>query len=142
MKDVQSQFSAAQAITASAASTNYLNLGAPKTPPGAPAALTRDIGGGNSQPIEIEVVEAFATLTSLTVNVEVDDNSAFSSAKIVATTGPIAVADLTLGAYLPISMIPPGADEQYMRLNYVVTGTNASTGQITSGLVFGRQTNG
>lgn len=137
MKDLQTEFSDAQAITASAASTNFINLGAPNTVPGAPSATPRDIGGGGRQHVSIEVVEAFATLTSLTVNVEVDDNSSFSSAKTVATTGPIAVAALTLGAKLPISMLPKGVDEQYLRLNYVVAGSNATAGKITAGLSVG-----
>jgi len=142
MKDAFSQFSDEQAVTASAASTNHLNLGAAKTPPGAPAAVVRDIGGGNNQPIEVEVTEAFATLTSLTVNVEVDDNSSFTSAKTVATSGAIAAADMVVGYKFPISMVPPGANEQFMRLNYVVAGSNATAGKITAGLVFGRATNG
>jgi hypothetical protein len=135
MKDVQAEFSAAQAITATAASTNFINLGLPKTAPGAPAATKRDLG--THQAIEIQVVEAFGTLTSLTVNVEMDDNSSFSSPKTVATTGAIPLAKLTLGAILPISQLPLGSDEQYLRLNYVVAGTDADAGKITSGLVTG-----
>lgn len=142
MKDAFAMFSDAQAVTATAASTNYLNLGSPNTPPNAPAALKRDIGGGNNQPVQIEVVEAFATLTSLTVSIEVDDNPSFSSPKTVATTGAIAVANLTLGAILPISMVPLGANEQYMRVKYTVAGSSATAGKVTAGLVFGVPSNG
>lgn len=142
MRDAFAEFSNAQAITVTAASTNYINLGTPNTPPGSPAATKRDIGGGNTQAIDIEVVEAFAALTSLQVDVEVDDNSAFTSPKVVATTGAIPVADLVVGKRLPISMIPPGADEQFMRLNYTVVGVAATAGQINAGLTFGIATNG
>jgi hypothetical protein len=55
----------------------------------------------------------------------------------VATTGAIPLAKLTLGAILPISQLPLGSDEQYLRLNYVVAGTDADAGKITSGLVTG-----
>lgn len=142
MKDALAQFSNGQAITASAMSTNYLNLGSPRTAPGAPAAQKRDIGGGNSQPVVIEVTEAFATLTSLTANLQVSDTAAFTVAKTVATTGPIPLADLTVGKKLPISMVPQGADGQYMRLSYVVAGTAATAGAITAGLTFGDYAHG
>jgi hypothetical protein len=140
--DEQALFSDQQAITATAVSTNYMNLGTPATTPGAPAPLVRDMGGANKIEVLVQVTEAFATLTSLTVTVEVDDNSAFSSAKTVASTGAVAVADLTAGKVLPITILPPGTDEQYIRLNYTVTGSSATAGKITSGVVAGIQTNG
>ncbi len=142
MKDAQNLFSDAQAITASAASTNFLNLGTPETPPGSPAPLTRDIGGGNNQPLLIEVTETFAGATSLEVSLEVDDNSSFSSAKTVGTTGAIPVADLVQGKILPLNMVPVGADEQYMRLQYTVAGGPFTAGSVVAGLVTQVHTNG
>jgi len=55
--DKQALFSDDQAITATAASTNYMNLGATDTVPGAPAALVRDIGGANAIEILVQVPE-------------------------------------------------------------------------------------
>jgi len=140
--DEQALFSNDQAITASAASTNYMNLGATATPPGAPAALVRDLGGANNIEILVQVTEDFATLTSLTITVEVDDNSSFSSAKTVASSGAIAAADLVVGKKIPITVLPEGTDEQYLRMYYTVTGSNATAGKVVAGLTTGLQTNG
>ncbi len=142
MKDLQTEFSSLQVITATAVSTNLIDLGAPKTAPGAPAAQKRDLGGGNNIPISIQVIAAFATLTSLTVNIQMATDAAFTSPVVVASTGPIAAAALTAKAKLPISMLPQGADLRFMRLQYVVAGSNATAGSITAGLVFGDYAHG
>lgn len=139
--DNQALFSDQQAITATAVSTNFINLGVPGTPPAAPAPVKQDVGGGNQIPVLIQVTEDFAGGTSVQVNVEMDDNDAFSSAKIVAASPVIALADLVAGKVFPITVIPQGADEQYMRLNYTVVGTHTA-GKITAGVSAGNQTNG
>lgn len=139
--DNQALFSDQQAITATAVSTNHINLGAPGTPPAAPAAVKQDIGGGNQIPLLIQVTEDFAGGTSLKVDVEMDDNDAFSSAKVVASSPVIALADLKAGKVIPITVIPQGSDEQYMRLNYTVVGTHTA-GKVTAGVSAGNQTNG
>jgi len=40
-----------------------------------------------------------------------------------------------------VTVVPPGTDEQYMRLNYTVGGTNATAGKVKAGLTTGIQTN-
>ena len=137
MFDAQALFSDEQAITDTAVSTNFLNLGEAATPPQSPAALRRDIGAGNNMPLAILVTETFATLTSLNVSVEVDDNSSFSSAKTVGATGVIPAAALVQGAYLPLTNVPIGTNERYMRLRYTVAGTTATAGKITAGIATG-----
>ena len=77
--DNQTLLSNAQAIVATAGSTNQIDL----SPRG--AGIVNDIGNGNQVPIMIQVVEAFNTLTSLTVSLQVDEDSAFGSPKTVAT---------------------------------------------------------
>ena len=131
-----------QAITASAASTNHIDLGAVGTPHGAGAPIKRDIGKGQPIPFEVIVTEDFATLTSLTVALQVDDDVAFGSPKTIKTSGAIAAADLVAGANLfPDLSLPTGITERYVRLNYTVAGTNASAGKILAGVSMGRQTN-
>lgn len=140
--DAQALFSDGQAITATAASTNTIDLGARGTPYGSSTALVRDPGKGCEVPISVTVTEAFATLTSLTISVEVDDNSSFSSAATIFTTTAIPVASLTLGYVLKqLVEIPEGTNEQYMRLKYTVAGSNATTGKILAGIVASRQSN-
>lgn len=130
-----------QAITGDAASTNIIDLGAAGTAYGHAAAVRRDVGIGTNIPISIHITEAFNTLTSLTVSLQVDDDAAFGSPKTIASTS-IALAALTLGARLNWpAEIPEGTDERYMRLHYDVVGTDPTTGKITAAIVAARQTN-
>ena len=135
----QQTFSENQAIVGSAPSTNYIDLGDTGTPHQG-KKLDRDIGKGQPVPIECIVTEAFNTLTSLTISVEVDDNPAFSSAKVVDSAS-LTQAQLIAGANLPFRFIPDGTDERYLRLNYAVVGSNPSTGKLYAGISMGRQTN-
>ncbi len=126
--DQQAIFSAAQAITATAASTNTIDTGSSK-----------DSGKGGDVPLLIQVVEAFNNLTSLTVTVQTDDNTAFSSpADVLSLVVP--VASLTVGYKTPVITLPMKM-ERYIRLNYTVTGTAPTTGKVTAGIVDGVQTN-
>ena len=130
-----------QAITATAASTNYIDLGAPGTPQRAAAALRNDPGPGQPVPFDCIVTEAFDALTTLTVDLEMDDNTGFSSATTVVTVD-VPLADLTVGKNIFAHLhLPTGITERYVRLNYTVTGTNPTVGQITAGVTGGRQTN-
>ena len=126
--DQQALFSAAQAITATAASTNVIDTGSNK-----------DVGKYGDIPLLIQVVEGFNNLTSLTVTVQTDDNSAFSSAADVLSM-TIPMASLVLGYKSPIITLPMKM-ERYIRLNYTVTGTAPTTGKVTAGITGGVQTN-
>ena len=126
--DQQALFSAAQAITATAASTNVIDTGSNK-----------DVGKYGDIPLLIQVVEGFNNLTSLTVPVQPDDNSAFSSAADVLSM-TIPLASLVLGYKSPVITLPMKM-ERYIRLNYTVTGTAPTTGKVTAGITGGVQTN-
>ncbi|MBF2733455.1 hypothetical protein I5M63_22580 [Klebsiella pneumoniae] len=126
--DQQAPFSAAQAITATAASTNVIDTGSNK-----------DVGKYGDIPLLIQVVEGFNNLTSLTVTVQTDDNSAFSSAADVLSM-TIPLASLVLGYKSPVITLPMKM-ERYIRLNYTVTGTAPTTGKVTAGITGGVQTN-
>ncbi|WP_374041249.1 Bbp16 family capsid cement protein [Klebsiella pneumoniae] len=126
--DQQALFSAAQAITATAASTNVIDTGSNK-----------DVGKYGDIPLLIQVVEGFNNLTSLTVSVQTDDNSAFSSAADVLSM-TIPLASLVLGYKSPVITLPMKM-ERYIRLNYTVTGTAPTTGKVTAGITGGVQTN-
>ncbi|EIX9642904.1 hypothetical protein ML090_000108 [Klebsiella pneumoniae] len=126
--DQQALFSAAQAIMATAASTNVIDTGSNK-----------DVGKYGDIPLLIQVVEGFNNLTSLTVTVQTDDNSAFSSAADVLSM-TIPLASLVLGYKSPVITLPMKM-ERYIRLNYTVTGTAPTTGKVTAGITGGVQTN-
>ena len=124
--DEQALFSDKQAITADAASTNIIDLGAPGTPKHAQAAITQDIGKGRPVPMRIQVTEAFNNLTSLKVQVQVDDNTGLSSAKTVAEV-TVLLADLVAGYVAPIQYVPATCARE----------ASLTTGKVTAGLVAG-----
>jgi hypothetical protein len=133
--DKQNLFSDAQAITATAASTNIIDFGAPDTPKHAKNAITRDIGKGTKPKLRVQVVQSFNTLTSLTVALQVDNDESFGSPKTIMDMS-VPLASLVRGAVILPEHVPRGSDERYMRLLYTVVGTNPTLGKITAGFVF------
>lgn len=132
-------FSDDQALTATAVSTNVIDLGATGTVLKGPAALVRDIGKG--RPIEIVIqltVDSGGTSPTLDVDLQVDDNVGFASATIVQSSTQIAGG--VAGDRVSIYYIPEGTNEQYLRLNYTLGGTSP-TYTVTAGIVAGDQTN-
>jgi len=116
--DKQNLFSDAQAITADAASTNVVDLG----------QSTYDHGPGNPLVVQVNLPQAFNTLTSLTFQVQTDDDEAFGSSRNL-TALTVELARLTLGAAFTIPLPLEGV-ERYVRMYYDVTGTNPTTGQV------------
>lgn len=133
-------FSNAQAIVADARSTNVVDLGAPGTVYKAAAALSIDRGKSVRIPLLIQIVEAFNTLTSMEIQVQVDNDEAFGSPKIVARQS-LLLAELTVGKLITIRDMPEGVDERYMSIYYDITGTAPTLGKVTAGFVAARQTN-
>lgn len=117
-----------QAITATAASADHIDLGPLGGTP--TANLIRNIGVGEEIYLVVRVGQAFNTLTSLTVDVQTDDNTGFSSAAVVATTGAIPLARLTANTIVRVFALPPADYERYVRLNYTVTGVNPTQGTV------------
>ena len=136
----QQLFSDDQAVTATAISENVIDLGVAGTPYGAVAALNNDKGKGAKIPVLIQVTEDFATLTSLTVTVEVSAAAGLTSPKVLATES-ILVADLVAGKQTHMQVLPDGADLRYLGVRYTVVGSNATAGTITAGISMGNQTN-
>lgn len=132
--DTKSTFSDNQAITADAASTNYMDLKALGITAYNAAQLKHNRGIAEKIPLLIQVTEDFATCTSVTVQFQTDDNSSFSSAKnIIECT--VLLAELKKGFIFPIDKLPRNVKERYCRLNYVVNGSDATAGKIFAGFV-------
>ena len=126
--DAKLLMSNAQAITATAASTDIIDRGD-----------TKDVGRAGDIPLLVQVVEAFNTLTSLTIELQTDDNSAFSTPRSLFTV-VVPLADLKLGYQIPIITLPQKT-ERFLRLSYSIAGTNPTLGKVTAGVVAGVQTN-
>lgn len=133
--------SSQQAITADAASTNVIDLGATGTPFGG-IQLVRDVGVGKEIELSVIVTESFNNLTSMNVKVQTDDNPSFSSATTVYQSGEIPLATLVAGYQFkcPYSFAK-GVNKRYARLYYDITGTAPTTGKVTAGIVSARQSN-
>lgn len=120
--DLQNLFSDDQAITATANSTNVIDL----------------VNGGTAVSPDLrvmcQVTEDFATLTSLTVTLTTSASEDMSSSTTLASSSAIAVADLVAGKDINLGCLPEDAD-RYLRLTYTVAGSNATAGKITAGLV-------
>lgn len=136
----QQLFSDDQAVTATAVSTNVIDLGVAGTPYGTVAALNQDVGKGNPVPVLIQVTDDFATLTSLTITLETSANSDLSSSTVLASE-TVAAADLVAGKQTFMQCLPNGADQRYLGVRYTVGGSNATAGTITAGISMGNQTN-
>lgn len=127
-----------QNVTADAASTNVIDLGAAGTPYGAAAALDRDVGKGN--PVHILVnndADSSGTSQTCAVVIQVDTVENFAS--------PTELARVNLGAsvqgdQIGIQVLPTGANQRYLRLYYDVGGTTPDY-TFTAGITMGNQTN-
>ena len=136
--DANNIFSDSQAITATADSTNVLDLGSPGTPFGAPAAVEQDVGKANAIPLAVNVTQAFNNLTSLAVSLQTSsDNSTY----VEVATRTYTLAQLALGQLDFPAHIPVGSNRRYLKITYTVTGTAPTTGKIFAGIVAARQSN-
>lgn len=132
--DAKRLLAEAQAITATAISQNVIDWGTNGIPPGEAAAITRNLGAGTPIPLLMQVVETFATLTSLTITIETADDAALSSGAVVlASSGAIAAASLVAG-YRPTMtrFVPDATMKRYFGLRFTVGGSNATAGKITA----------
>lgn len=135
----QQTFSDGQALTATAASTNTIDLGATSTVLGAPSALVRDIGKGVRIPVVVSLdVDSGGTSPTIDVDLEVDDNDAFSSATVVASSQQLAGG--SAGDRITLYWVPEGTNERYLRVNYTLGGTSP-TYTVTAAIVAADQTN-
>lgn len=128
--DKQNSLSEEQAVTAAAASTNYIDLGA-----------ARDLGLSQMD-MAITVTEAVtaAGAATVTFQLQCDDNSSFSSAKTVIQTDAIPKATMVAG-YQFFLNIPVGLDERYVRLYYNVATGPLTAGKFSAAIVHGIQKN-
>ncbi len=119
MLDEQLKFSENQAVTATAASENTIDLG-----------KNREVAYGDPIPLLAIVKEDFNNLTSLKVAVETDSTDAFTSAVELASS-TVLLANLKKGKMIPLSFMPAG-NKGFVRLKYTVTGTAPTTGKLSA----------
>ncbi len=134
----QQDFSVAQAITATAISTNVIDLGVAGTPYDAKRAVNHDIGKGNMVPLLVQVVQDFNNATSVEIAIETGADETLGT-RIISEVVPL--AELVAGKQFVLTYLPNEITERYLGLRYTVVGTAPSTGQFTAGITMGVQTN-
>jgi hypothetical protein len=131
LMDADLLFSDAQAITAQAASTNAIDLGALFA-----GNSGRPLGLGEPLYLAVTVDVAMTDASSdstLTVELQTDDNSGFSTPTTVAlgTIPALTAAGARFFFNLPEDM----PYERFIRLRYTPNNGNLTTGSFTAGLV-------
>lgn len=140
--DLTTLLSDKQPITATAASTNVIDLGATGTVYGSGASTSRDVGRATDVPLYVGATQSFNNLTSLSISVQVSVDAAFTSPVTVSTSPAYTLAQLQTGAkFLLPESLPTGTNLRYLRLYYTLVGTAPTLGQITAGVTLARQTN-
>lgn len=122
--DIETLFSDAQAITATAASTNVILMA---------KGQLKEVAFGTPMPLLIQVVEDFEGGTSIKFAVQTSATENFASVTTLAETAAISVAELKAGYRAPINYVPKG-NKGYMRIYYTVVGT-PTKGKIDAGIV-------
>lgn len=115
MHDKLAIFSENQAVTATAVSTNAVMFTGEK---------------GKNEAIEIlcQVTEDFATLTSLTLEIQ-ESATEGGSYETIALSPAIAAADLVTGYQFALRVMPQ-ITKPWIKLKYTVGGSNATAGKI------------
>ena len=119
LTDALLQLSSAQAVTATAVSTNVIDLG-----------VARDLGHGSDLYANFSVNTSVTSGGSYTVTFQVvtDDNSSMSSPTVISQSAAVPQADLTAGRAIISIAIPPSAltanpkGERYLAAQYTCSG--------------------
>ncbi|APC23008.1 hypothetical protein BME99_20795 [Pseudomonas protegens] len=127
--DKLNTFSEAQDVTATAASTDVIDLG-----PLTHGNTRRDIGAGEPIYLVVATLVAAAAAGAATTNIQLqtsDDNSAWVT---LFDSGPLALANLNAGAR-PVQVAVPRGVRRYLRVNYVIGTGPLTAGRFWAGLV-------
>ena len=122
-----------QAVTATAVSTNTIDL----------SAALRDIGAGEQiyAVVVVDVDFTAAGAATMVISLITDDAAALSSPTTILSTPAIGKAALTAGRVPIVIPVPPNIAEQYLGLNYTVATGPMTAGKVTAFLAHGVQTN-
>lgn len=119
-------FSEAQAVTATAASTDVIDLGPLK-------GTRRDIGVGEPLELFVNVNTTAAAAGAATVNITLQTSPDNSTWTTLASSGELALSALAAGKRVVSQKVPQGV-LRYLRLNYTVTTGPLTAGAFTAGI--------
>ena len=124
--DAQNLFDDAAEHLTTEASDNIVDLGE-----------DRDLGTGENLYLVAIVDVAFTDVGSdstMTLEIEVDDNEGFSSPTVAQTIGTFAALS-AVGSRLAVRLQPDVITERYMRVKYTVANGDLTAGSFTVGIV-------
>ncbi|WP_247842586.1 Bbp16 family capsid cement protein [Pseudomonas sp. MWU12-3103b] len=127
--DKLNTFAAAQVVTATAPSTDVIDLG-----PLTHGNTRRDIGAGEPIYLVVAVLVAAAAAGAATTNIQLqtsDDNSTWVT---LFDSGALALSDLAVGKR-PVQVAVPRGVRRYLRVNYVIGTGPLTAGTFWAGLV-------
>ena len=126
--DSKLKMSAAQAVTASAGSTDVLDLD-----------VAREQGLHELKLlIGVDEAATAAGAATVTFHIQHDSDPAFGTAKTVIKTDAIAKAELIIGKQI-ILPIPAGLNKRYMRVYYEVATGPLTAGKFSATVIEGEQ---
>jgi len=129
--DKQNLFSEDQALTATANSTNVIDLGNDH-------ARNQALNEKGLLEIMCRVTTAFAGGTSLKAGLYKDDAVGMGTQALVIESAVVITASLVAGYRFTLGKLPE-IDKQYLRMTYTIVGT-MSAGKVTAGLILQDQT--
>lgn len=136
--DSLGQLDSAHAYTATAISTNVIDLLPNTAPTGGQTNLIRDIGAGEELHLSILITTTVTTNVSSVFTLESDDNTSLSSATVHWTSPTILLASLVAGYWVAQGVIiPPGAYERYLGIR-MTPSTNWGAGAVSAWIHKGR----
>lgn len=107
--DAQNLYSDAQALVATAVSTNLIDHG-----------QDRNLGIGTPLAVITTIDVLAVTAGTLTIQLQTDDNVGFASPTVIATSRALATAELLAGAQFTVDVPADTLIERFTRLNYVI----------------------
>lgn len=128
--DKQAEFSDSQVVTATAISTNVMDLYAGTGTPNVNNVL-RDLGAGEDVTLVVQVDTTATAAGAATVTVTLESDSVpglGTSPTVHFTSSAYALANLTTGATLFAIKLPYGSYERYLGVRFTV-----GTGPLTAG---------
>lgn len=123
-------------ITATTVSTNVLDARNSATP----ALVDEGMLTGQFW-WEVKVIQAFNTLTSLTITLESDVAATLASAPVVHASVTVALAGLTANTTVVRMPMPSGDFKRYIGVRYTVNGAAPTAGTVLSHFVLDTQRN-
>lgn len=119
-------FSESQAVTATAVSTDTIDLGPLK-------GSRRDIGVGYPSEFWVLVNTTATAGGEATLNVLLQTSTDNASWKTLCDSGAVSLADLTAGKRIVSAKVPSGV-QRYLRVNYSVGSGPLTAGAFTAGI--------